>query len=289
MPDLVKQLKFHQVYPPESRFLKRLRQRLRFHFSSLYCYREVSLLLQFIQQKPHWKMLFEDMPFRYNAIFHKFCDKRFNKNERFNAILDNFTLSEQYFGYEFCLRLLTEKRIELFCVDDVVLSISLNDIEPAEGYFALGLHCGGERVYNASFTFLAPNKLLIASIQGSNNENAQELIKQSTKKLHGIRPMFMLIELLKMLASHYQLKLYGIAHKHQAKYRFNDNTRLLFNYNDFWQENGATLNAEGYWQLSNQSERKALEDIQSKKRSMYRKRYDMLDTLAIQLVQRLKG
>lgn len=284
MPDLSQRLKFHQVYPPESRFLKRVRQFLRFHTSSFYCQGEISQLMQFLQQKPHWRTLFEDMPFRYSAVFHKYCDKRFNKSKRLNAILDNLTIAEELFGYHFCQRLLTEKRITLFELDDIKLVISLNEIEPAEGYFAVGLYCGKERVYNASFTLLSPNKLLIASIQGSNNENAQMLIKQSTKKLHGMRPMFMLVELLKMLAGNYQLTLLGIAHKHQAKYRFNDNTRLLFNYDEFWQENGAALNNEGYWQLNSLVERKSLDEIQSKKRSMYRKRYEMLDALSAQII-----
>lgn len=283
MPHSIQDLTFHHVYPPESRYLKRIRQFLRFHFSMFYCRQEVKQLMQYLQANPHWKILFEDMPFRYNTVLHKYCDTRFNKNERITAMLDNLVSFEKIFGRDFCLRILKEKRINLFSVEDITLSIGVNDIEPAEGYFAVSLHCGTERVYNASFTLLSTNKLLIASMQGSNTENAQELIKQSTKKLHGIRPMFMLIELLKLLGIRNQFTLYGIAHKNQAKYRFNDNTRLLFNYNEFWKENGGELNNQGYWELNNQIERKALEDIQSKKRSMYRKRYEMLDALSLKL------
>ena len=58
----------------------------------------------------------------------------------------------------------------------------------------------GRSIYDASFTFLKPNKLLIASIQGPSYEEAQEAVKQATKELHGVRPMFMLMNVFRLLA-----------------------------------------------------------------------------------------
>jgi len=60
----------------------------------------------------------------------------------------------------------------------------------------------------------------------------------------------------------------------------------LFNYDEFWQENQGVYHAP-YWRLPLEIERKPLEDIVSKKRSMYRKRYEMLDSLANDIRQRL--
>lgn len=36
------------------------------------------------------------------------------------------------------------------------------------------------------FSFLAGNKLLITSVQGPSDDNSQELIKSTTKQLHGV-------------------------------------------------------------------------------------------------------
>ena len=47
----------------------------------------------------------------------------------------------------------------------------------------------------------------------------------------------------------------------------------------FWQENQGQLKGQ-YWQLPLESPRKPPEEIASKKRSMYRKRYEMLDDLS---------
>ena len=74
----------------------------------------------------------------------------------------------------------------------------------------------------------------------------------------------------------------GIPHKRQAKYRWNDSAKLLFNYDEFWQECESTL-VEDYWQIPTVLERRPLEEIQSKKRSMYRKRYEMFDNMTAEI------
>lgn len=274
---------FNEVYPAESRKLKRIRQFMRFHFGLIYCHQEIQTLMQFLNKHTMWQALFDDYKFRFNTVLSKFCDKRFDKKERLEAILENFALFESHFSKNFCQKLLDKKEIILWKQDDIRITLNLNQIDPPEGFFALGLHYQEQWVYNASFTLLNPQTLLIASLQGTNQPNAQELIKQVTKKLHGIRPMYMMVYLFKLFAKYHQLSLQGIAHKNQAKYRFNDNTRLLFNYDEFWKENGGSLNQAGYWLLNNDIERKSLDEIPSKKRSMYRKRYEMMDEIAVKI------
>lgn len=276
---------FKETYPAESRKLKILRQFLRFQFGTLYCRNEIKQFEVFLDAHPMWQTMFNDYTFRCNTILHKFCDKHFGKTQRLNAVLDSMALLEQHFSKSLCQTLINEKQIVLFEQDDIQITLQLNAIEPHEGFFAFSLKYQSQWVYNASLALLKPNTLLIPSLQGTNAENAQELIKTVTKKLHGIRPMYMMIYLGKLFAEHYQFTLQGIAHKNQVKYRFNDNTRLLFNYDDFWQENGGKLNKSGYWTLDNTIERKPLEEIQSKKRSMYRKRYEMLDEISLNIKQ----
>ena len=49
------------------------------------------------------------------------------------------------------------------------------------------------------------------------------------------------------------------------------------NYDQYWQESAAVLGDDGYWHLPAAPQRKEMDEIDSKKRSMYRKRYQMLD------------
>ena len=123
---------------------------------------------------------------------------------------------------------------------------------------------------------------MIASIQGSSLDNAPEEIKLATKQLHGIRPAFLLVHIFKMLCEIKQFQLLGIPKKHQAKYRFNDFSRLLFDYDAFWADNGGEFK-QNYWYIPNTIEQKTMEEIPSKKRSMYKKRYEMLANIKQQL------
>ncbi|MFZ7342785.1 VirK/YbjX family protein [Avibacterium volantium] len=276
---------FKTLQPYDKRFLKRLRSRIRYYFYRLQCYKECNQFVHFLNQNPQWLPIFEKVPYRCNAVLRKYCDTRFSKKARIQAILNNFELAEKFLGTSIVDKLAKQNHILLSELPDgLKLYLNINAIDPFEGFLSINIkNQDNESVYDSSFTFLSPNQLLIASIQGPNEENSQQLVKSATKSLHGIRPMFMIVNVFKLLSQLWDCELIAIAHKNQSKYRWNDFNRLLFNYDEFWQENNGKLNTQGYWALPLEIERKPLEEIQSKKRSMYRKRYEMLDKLETDL------
>ncbi|MFD1806512.1 VirK/YbjX family protein [Pasteurella oralis] len=275
---------FAQMYPHEKRFLKRLRESLRYIGRITLCYRQAKMLEAFLNQHPLWADLFNQHLYRVNTLLYVYCDKNFSAQQRLDAITQHFVLAQQKLGTMFCKQLITQKSIVLsYLTENLSLKLNINDIDPLEGFFSLNIQDNetGQSLYDASFTFLAPDQLLIASMQGPKGENAQDLVRAATKQLHGVRPMFMLVNAFKIFAQTLNCELIGIPHKQQAKYRWNDSARLLFNYDEFWQENQAQL--AQYWQIPTEIERKPLEEIQSKKRSMYRKRYDMFDKVLLDI------
>lgn len=278
---------FQQMHATEKRALKRLRQSIRYYFRTMRYRREISGFIGFLRQNPLWQPIFSQNSYRFNSLLSTYCDQRFSGQQRMSAMIDNFALAEDMWSIPLAQQLIEQKKLLLVkLTEDYCIYLKINDIDPFEGFFAVSLENGSDaRVYDASFTFLSPKSLLITSIQGPNSEDAQHIVREATKALFGMRPMFMLVNIFKLFAQQFGCELLGIAHKNQAKYRWNDSSRLLFNYDEFWQENGAILNSQGYWQLPHEIERKSLEDIQSKKRSMYRKRYEMFDQTeqAIQL------
>lgn len=275
---------FHQFQTGEKRKLKRLRSFLRFYLYSVACSSEIKDFETYLTQHPIWEPIFKLNPYRCDALLRKFCDKRFNRKERLNAIVENFEIASIKF-HNIKKELVAQESLLLAkLTDNLTAYLNINQIDPFEGFFSINIKDeNGINIYDASFTFLAPNKLLIASIQGTRLDNSQQLIRTTTKALHGVRPMFMIVNLFKLMSDILGCELLGIAHQNQAKYRFNDKSKLLFNYDEFWQENDGTLDTQGYWQIPLTIERKPLEDIQSKKRSMYRKRYAMLDDIEIQI------
>lgn len=278
---------FSQLYPYEKRKLKLLREYVRYKLRYFLFKTSCDLLIEFLNKNPLWIPLFLQKPYRTNTLLSIYCNKTFNVKQRLNAIIDNFDLAEKLLGNENVQNLISNQSIELAdLTDELTLNLNINQIDPYEGFFSLNIQnkITRQSYYDASFTFLSPNKLLIASMQGPKGEDAQELVRTVTKDLHGVRPMFMLMNGFKLLAHKLNCELLGIPHKHQAKYRWNDSSKLLFNYDQFWSENNGEKQ-QFYWTIPCNIERKDLETIASKKRSMYRKRYQMLDELELKINQ----
>ena len=275
---------FHEMFPVEKRKLKLLREWLRYRARRLVFAAQCRALVDVIHENPLWQPVFVQYPYRVNTLLSQYCDKHFNATQRLDAIKTNFAMAEKHFCMALCETLISQQPVLLAqLTDELALNLTLNHIDPYEGFFAIALTDANQRtIYSASFTFLADNRLLIASIQGPKGDEAQDLVRQATKLLHGVRPMFMLVNAFKVFAETLNCRLEGIPHKRQAKYRWNDSAKLLFNYDEFWQENEGKL-AENYWQIPTALERRPLEEIQSKKRSMYRKRYDMFDQMTAEI------
>ncbi|MBR7003235.1 MAG: DUF535 family protein [Neisseriaceae bacterium] len=275
---------YQQMYIGERRKLKRFRQYIRYSFTTLYCHKEIKQFEDYINQNTKFIPLFSSYYYRVNALLYKYCDNRFHKQQRLNKICETLTLAHQFLGENNIDLLLEKQKILIFqCTDEIALYLNINPLDPLEGFFSINLQKGNERLYDASFALFEPNQLLIASIQGKKGDTAAEEIKWATKQLHGIRPAFLLVYIFKMLCEIKQFQLLGIPKKHQAKYRFNDFSRILFDYDAFWLENGGALK-ENYWYMPNIIERKSMGDIPSKKRSMYKKRYEMLDEIQKNLI-----
>jgi uncharacterized protein VirK/YbjX len=63
--------------------------------------------------------------------------------------------------------------------------------------------------------------------------------------------------------------------------------RIKTDYNGFWEEAGGEMSDDGFYLLPLTEERKSMEEIKSNKRSMYRKRFEMMDDIALQIDKNL--
>ena len=151
--------------------------------------------------------------------------------------------------------------------------------QPMEGYWVLELwhKPRNELVYLLTFAKLG-EALLISVVQGPNFDGSKEMVKQLTKTCHGLRPAYLMVETMKALTKALGFnQLLGIPQKYQNKSRFIQSSHYVVDYDAIFAESGGQL--KGYWELPLEIDRN-LDDVPSKKRSMYRKRYAMLDDLA---------
>lgn len=266
------------LYPDQGKKSYRLK-RFRYHLRSLLHYSLIKTFEQKVNQEPHLqKLLLERASYSYPLV-HRFLDKRFNSQKRLAMIYENLTFLPHVMA-EKGLPPLWEKPI---CFGEVIegfeIYLNINEHQAMEGYWALELRYKptNQLVYLLTFGKLE-KALLIAVIQGPNFEGSKEIVKTLTKQCHGLRPAYLMVEAMKALTLTLGYKtLLGIPQKYQNKSRLIQSKRYVVDYDAIFQESAGKLGK--YWTLPLNFETKSLEEIPSKKRSMYRKRYAMLDNL----------
>ena len=156
-----------------------------------------------------------------------------------------------------------------------------------EGLLVVSIVVGQVRAYSIAFSFCNPENIscLVGALQGRNPNDIEDinvLYKLITKALFGLRPRDVLMEAVKLICKSVDVNnLSAVADEyrhHRHKY-FNKQT-FDNNYNHYWLEKLGALDPDSmFYILPIEQARKKIEDIPSKKRSMYRKRYSFLDKL----------
>ncbi|OOF36133.1 VirK/YbjX family protein [Rodentibacter heidelbergensis] len=271
----------HPDRPGRSDHLKRLRYQLRSFLHRHW----IKKFEHFVNQHPFLiELLNERVNYSYPLVC-RFLDKRFTASQRFVAICDNLL---------FLPEKLTALSIPLWkqplsfgeIIPDFEMTLSMTTHQPMEGYWVLELwhKPQNELVYLLTFAKLG-DALLIAVVQGPNFNGAKEMVKQLTKACHGLRPAYLMVETMKALTRILGFKtLLGIPQKYQNKSRFIQSKHYSVDYDAIFSESGGQR--KDYWILPLE-EKKSLDDIPSKKRSMYRKRYRMLNEFAAVMAEKL--
>lgn len=265
----------YEIYPDTPQKSYRFK-RLRFWLRSRLHQKQIHMFTQFVNQNPVLIPLLNKRPNYSYPLVHRFLDKRFNAKQRFQTICNNLTFLPQVLA-QYQLIPLWEKPIYLGeIIPDFVLRLNINEHQPMEGFWALELYQKSSQQLVYLLTFgLIENTLLIGVIQGSNQANAKELMKQLTKQCYGLRPAYLMVESMKRLALVLGYsQLLGIPHQYQNKSRVIQSKRYVVDYDTIFSESGGVL--KEYWQMSVAID-KSLERVPSKKRSMYRKRFALLE------------
>jgi uncharacterized protein VirK/YbjX len=158
-----------------------------------------------------------------------------------------------------------------------------------DGMLCLSLWAGFDRVFSVSFS-LADGEdgrtAYIGGIQGQRSSDSLDHNRILTKAAHGMRPRDLAFELFRMLTPHMgvtQLKCVADAWRYQMTRRatmtIGLNDKVQLDYNDVWESRGGVLGDDGFYLVPTAYSRHDIADIPTKKRSMYRKRYAMLDDL----------
>ncbi len=167
-----------------------------------------------------------------------------------------------------------------------------------DGLLCLSLWAGFDRVFSVSFSLSDDadgRTAYIGGIQGHRSGDALDHNRILTKAAHGMRPRDLAFELFRMIIPQMgvtQLKCVADAHRYQMTRRASMiiglNDKVQLDYNEMWESRGGELGDDGFYRVPIEYTRKDIAEIPAKKRSMYKKRYAMLDDFQAEIVQALE-
>jgi uncharacterized protein VirK/YbjX len=177
---------------------------------------------------------------------------------------------------------------------ELSLQIDRPDWFTHEGELVLSLFEADARLYSVAFSFGRRNGapvVYVGAIQGRSGEGMSERYAALTTALHGCRPRDLVLLALLFLAEAVQIdKVYAVSDscRHlRGRSLFGRSTaKPSADYDEIWRDRGGVASADGFFVIETRYAPRPLEEIPSRKRAMYRRRYEMLAGVRAQLRRR---
>ncbi|WP_261817975.1 VirK/YbjX family protein [Vibrio gallicus] len=220
---------------------------------------------------------------------------------RMQHIEENFGFLNQTFGKNIEQAFVSGGQVLLNLTDskEQEYKVVLFDGEMREGSLGLRLvnHLD-QAIYSITFNLTTtPEKTIhIGALKGPSDEveDRNQVIKTLTRSFHGLRPKALMVELAlffgRSLGYNKAVGVSNKGHIYQAlRYKGSKAKAVTFNYDELWEEYGATRVDNYRYEIPTVPERKDPSTLEKRnKRRLYTKRYAWLDELETQLSNKVE-
>jgi uncharacterized protein VirK/YbjX len=276
---------------------KKTEYRLKFLLRTLLFYRPTHRMLDSLSQRPNFMQLLNAQVTLPSKPHRQYLTLGMSAAQRADAVISHYQFVDSLGNTRLADAMTAPDEVPLLQLqgkDDAVFTLSASCARKAEreGETTLWLH-DNSRTLLASVTFSVARdaagwQLVIGGLQGPRRDVPHEVIKHATRACYGLFPKRLLMEFIWLLASRTNMTaVYGVSdngHVFRAlRYRLSKGRHFHASYDEFWSSVEGVKETKWRWRLPLQLERKSIEEIASKKRSEYRRRFQLLDSLAEQV------
>lgn len=153
-----------------------------------------------------------------------------------------------------------------------------------EGLLSLELNLGKDHLYQIMF-WLGYDKrqepsLWIGAMQGPNMDGAKDIVKKMTKACHGYRTKNLILYMVQAMARAMSIQhIYAVSnYGYYANNHMRADRKLKTSFGDFWSEAGGhETEDQRFYEVPLQETRKTMEEVPTRKRAVYRRRFEFLD------------
>lgn len=251
-------------------------------------YSGMKALQQFFAEDELRQRILEKNPFPMEQATRAFFYNRSTFEERRRLIQSHFELMQKNFQAETIYKLNSGGEFNIWrSADDDIEWQTLLCYAPGqrkEGLMALAMVLNQQIIYQIMF-WLARDKngeeaLWIGAMQGPNMKNAKDIIKDVTKRSFRYRTKNLILYITMAVARSLMVKhIYAVSNEgYYANNHVRRDRKLKTDFGGFWEEAGGHVTDDPrFYEIPLVEPRKTMEEVPTRKRAVYRKRFAFLD------------
>lgn len=254
---------------------------------------------QFFHQNELLAKIAEEYPFVYEQPTRAFFYRNSTFDERVELLEQHMRFIQMRFKKEVFLGLYNRQAYPLWESKDesghLCFELWYNPGQRKEGILSIVLRLDEYYLYQMMI-WIAPNKdgewsLWIGAMQGPNMANAKDVIRKVTRRCHSYRTKNFILHVTQEVAKALGMKhIYAVTnYGYYANTHIRMEKKLKTSFSDFWEESGGhPCEDKRFYELPMTEARKTMEEIPTRKRNYYRKRYALLDEVDASVAEKIK-
>lgn len=261
-------------------------------------HRDIKKLLGWFHENGVRERILAERAFPVEQVTRAFFYNQSTFQERMELVKNHFALVEKIFKTEYQYDILTSYHhgIALWTARDEgekwYCELAFSDGQRKEGMCSLDMHLGEHSLYQMIFWLgydrQGEEALFIGAMQGPNMENARDVVKAVTKRSHAYRTKNLILYMTRAFARAAGIKhIYAVSnHGYYANNHVRADRKLKTDFGAFWQEAGGWQTEDDRWfELPLTEARKTMEEVPTRKRAVYRRRFAFLDEVDEEITQ----
>lgn len=255
-------------------------------------------IIDFFDETPIKKAIISKEPFFIEILTRQVLFKNSTFEERYKIITNHFNIILNKFNELFIEKVYLNNGIKLWEEDyngkKLYLKIDFESGQKKEGLMSLMLKLDDIKIYQMIFWIgydkSKQESLFIGAMQGSNETEANKLIKDLTKYFYGYRTKNLILYMTRIIVKSLGIKkIYAVSNKgYYANNHIRIDRKLKTSLDAFWEETGGIItNDNRFYELPIEESRKKFEEVKTHKRSQYRNRFNKLDEVESKIIKNI--
>ena len=256
---------------------------------------------RYFQRSPLLAAIAAIYPFVYEQPTRAFFYNKSCFDERANLVENHMDFLAGHLQPEILKEIYSTRDIELWqlasddeAADRLHLTLYFEAGQRKEGLLSVMLRLEEKPLYQIIFWIDKDTQgewsMWIGAMQGPNMEDSREVIKKITKRCHAYRTKNLILYAAQAVARSLGLQhIYAVTnYGYYANNHVRLDRKLKTSFSDFWQEAGGHSTADARFdELPLVEPRKTMEEVPTRKRAVYRKRFAMLDGIDAAILSKM--